>query len=293
MFALAVAVGPGSSEHSVAHGTASPGATAPASPSVTAPATAGTVPAQDSASAKLAAETTAAANPVANALGSAQQPSWRAKPRVMRYLGYQFQVPSSWPVYNLATDPSKCVLFSTHAVYLGTPGSGQNCPASAVGRTEALLIQPDSSASTSASAIVVGGGRATLSEDAPLPAATTATSHMFQVEIPKAGVLVTATYGTNEAGLRSILAGAAITGQTAASGTGSHVSGSAPLPNIRHRLPNIRHRSLHPAPAPMCPAPAPMLRHRLAPIRLAPAHPAPPRWAGQQRRQRLLLGASR
>ena len=215
MFALAVAVGPGSSEHSVAHGTASPGATAPA--------TAGTVPAQDSASAKLAAETTAAANPVANALGSAQQPSWRAKPRVMRYLGYQFQVPGSWPVYNLATDPSKCVLFSTHAVYLGTPGSGQKCPASAVGRTEALLIQP---ASTSASAIVVGGGTAALSEDAPLPAATTATSHMFQVEIPKAGVLVTATYGTNEAGLRSILAGAAITGQTAASGTGSHVSGS-------------------------------------------------------------------
>ena len=226
MFAVAVAVGPGSSGHSVAHGTASPGATAPASPSVTAPATAGTVPAQDSASAKLAAETTAAANPVADALGSAQQPSWSAKPRVVRYLGYQFQVPSSWPVYNLATDPSKCVLFSTHAVYLGTPGSGQNCPASAVGRTEALLIQPASSASTSASAIVVGGGRAALSEDAPLPASTTATTHMFQVEIPKAGVLVTATYGTNEAGLRSILAGAAITGQTAASGTGSHVSGS-------------------------------------------------------------------
>ena len=226
MSALAVAVGPGSSGHSVAHGTPSPGATAPASPGVTAPATAGTVPAQDSASGKLAAEITAAANPVADALGSAQQPSWRAKPRVVRYLGYQFQVPSSWPVYNLATDPSKCVLFSTHAVYLGTPGSGQNCPASAVGRTEALLIQPASSASTSASAIVVGGGRAALSEDAPLPASTTATTHMFQVEIPKAGVLVTATYGTNEAGLRSILAGAAITGQTAASGTSSHVSGS-------------------------------------------------------------------
>ena len=225
MFALAVAVGPGSSGHSVAHGTASPGATASASPRVTAPATAGTVPAQDSASAKLAAETTAAANPVADALGSAQQPSWSAKPRVVHYLGYQFQVPSSWPVYKLATDPSKCVLFSTHAVYLGTPGSGQDCPASALGRTEALLIQPASSAGTSASAIVVGGGTAALPEDAALPASTTAT-HMFQVEIPKAGVLVTATYGTNEAGLRSILAGATITGQAAATGTSSHVSGS-------------------------------------------------------------------
>ena len=225
MFALAVAVGPGSSGHSVAHGTASPGAAASASPRVTAPATAGTVPAQDSASAKLAAETTAAANPVADALGSAQQPSWSAKPRVVHYLGYQFQVPSSWPVYQLATDPSKCILFSTHAVYLGTPGSGQDCPASALGRTEALLIQPASSVSTSASAIVVGGGTTALPEDAALPASTTAT-HMFQVEIPKAGVLVTATYGTNEAGLRSILAGATITGQTAASSTSSHVSGS-------------------------------------------------------------------
>jgi Rv2525c-like, glycoside hydrolase-like domain len=225
VFALAVAVGPGSSGHSVAHGTASPGATASASPSVTAPDTAGTVPAQDSAPAKLAAETTVAANPVADALGSAQQPSWSAKPRVLHYLGYQFQVPSSWPVYNLATDSSKCVLFSIHAVYLGTPGSGQDCPASALGRTEALLIQPASSASTSASAIVVGGGTAALSEDAALPAATTAT-HMFQVDIPKAGVLVTATYGTNEAGLRSILAGATITGQTAASGTSTHVPGS-------------------------------------------------------------------
>jgi Domain of unknown function (DUF1906) len=218
VFALAVAVGPASTGHSVAYGTPSPGATAPA-------ATAGTVPAQDSASAKLAAETTAAANPAADALGSAQQPSWSAKPRVLRYLGYQLQVPSSWPVYNLATDPSKCVLFSTHAVYLGTPGSGQDCPASAVGRTEALLIQPASSASTSASAIVVGGGTAALPEAAPLPAGTTAT-HMFQVEIPKADVLVTATYGTNEAGLRAILASAAVTGQTASSGTSSRVSGS-------------------------------------------------------------------
>ncbi len=269
MFALAVAVGPGSSGHSVAHGTASPGANAPASPSVTAPATAGTIPAQDSASAKLAAETTAAANPVADALGSAQQPSWSAKPRVVRYLGYQFQVPSSWPVYNLATDPSKCVLFSTHAVYLGTPGSDQNCPASAVGRTEALLIQPASSASMSASAIVVGGGRAALSEGAPLPASTTVTTHMFQVEIPKAGVLVTATYGTNEAGLRSILAGAAITGRTAASGSGSHVSGSG--------------SSGSGSPAPGRPAPG----------RPAPGRPAPPRWAGQQRQQRLLLRAGR
>ena len=239
---VAVAVGPGSSGHSAAHGTASPGATASASPRVTAPATAGAVPAQDSASAKLAAETTVAANPVADALGSGQQPSWSAKPRVVHYLGYQFQVPGSWPVYKLATDPSKCVLFSTHAVYLGTPGSGQDCPASAVGRTEALLIQP-----ASCGQHVGLGHRRGRREGRPVRRRSAArlhdgTTHMFQVEIPKAGVLVTATYGTNEAGLRSILAGAAITGQAAASGTSSHVPARA--------------RPARARPAPVRPAPA-------------------------------------
>ena len=138
VFGVAVVVGPGSSGNSAADRTASPSATTPATPK--------TPPAQDSAQAKLEAETTSAANPVPNSVSAAQQPSWNVKPKVVQYLGYQIQVPSSWPVYNLATDPSKCVLFSTHAVYLGTPGSGQDCPASAIGHTEALLIQPISSA---------------------------------------------------------------------------------------------------------------------------------------------------
>src|SRR5215467_1518295 len=72
--------------------------------------------------------------------------------RTVRYHGYQVKVPGSWPVYDLASDPSRCVLFSTHAVYLGTPGTVQNCPANAVGHTESLLIQPASSASAPPSA---------------------------------------------------------------------------------------------------------------------------------------------
>ena len=165
VFGVAVVVGPGWSGNSAAaHRTASPSATTPATPK--------TPPAQDSAQAKLEAETTSAANPVPNAVRADQQPSWDVKPKVVQYLGYQIQVPSSWPVYNLATDPSKCVLFSTHAVYLGTPGSGQDCPASAIGHTEALLLQPVSSASLSSEAIAVGGGEAALSQDTALPADT-------------------------------------------------------------------------------------------------------------------------
>src|ERR1035438_5368629 len=63
--------------------------------------------------------------------------------QVVEYHGYEIQVPASWPVYNLAADPARCVLFNRHAVYLGTPGADQRCPVRAFGRTEAVLVQPE------------------------------------------------------------------------------------------------------------------------------------------------------
>lgn len=219
VFALAVTLPLQSEGHPAAHGTPSPG--------VTAHGTAGAAPSRDSEAAKLAAEANGATNPVTDTSAAQilpQQPSWNATPKVVRYHGYQFRVPGSWPVYNLATHPSQCVLFSTHAVYLGTPGNAQRCPASAVGRTEALLIQPLNSASIQAAAIRLNGGSAALPERAALPAAATA-DHMFQVEVPRAGVLVTATYGTQEPRLRSILAGATIAGQATVPGARSRSSG--------------------------------------------------------------------
>ena len=62
--------------------------------------------------------------------------------KVLRYRGYRLAVPASWPVYRLDTDPTACVRFNRHAVYLGRPSVGQRCPAHAAGRTEAILIQP-------------------------------------------------------------------------------------------------------------------------------------------------------
>lgn len=127
--------------------------------------------------------------------------------RVVSYHGYQVRVPASWPVYDLAADPTRCVLFDKHAVYLGTPGADQACPARAYGRTEALLIQPSGTAAAAAA----------------LPAAAKAAtvSHELQVEVPGPGVLVTASYGKNRSLVRSILAGG-----TQAPGT----SASAPSP---------------------------------------------------------------
>jgi hypothetical protein len=147
--------------------------------------------------------------------------------RVVTYHGYQVTVPASWPVYNLAADPSRCVLFNEHAVYLGTPGADEACPARAYGRTEAILIQPATaatatpSAGMSPSAVMLPGDDAALPDQAAALPATVAKanaiSHTIQVEIPGPGVLVTATYGTDQSLVRSILAGAKATSTSATS----------------------------------------------------------------------------
>lgn len=77
-------------------------------------------------------------------LGSASL-ALAASPRAfdtVRYHGVSIRVPRSWPVFDLARDPQTCLRFDHHALYLGTPGREERCPAHAVGRTEAILIAP-------------------------------------------------------------------------------------------------------------------------------------------------------
>ena len=62
--------------------------------------------------------------------------------KLVSYHGYRFRVPAAWPVFRLDREPSTCVRFNRHAVYLGSPSSQQRCPAHSIGRTEAILIQP-------------------------------------------------------------------------------------------------------------------------------------------------------
>ena len=61
--------------------------------------------------------------------------------KVVRYAGYTIRVPASWPVYRLDRDPSRCVRYDRHAVYLGRPGANQLCPAHLVGRTATVSIE--------------------------------------------------------------------------------------------------------------------------------------------------------
>ncbi|HEY9475618.1 MAG TPA: glycoside hydrolase domain-containing protein [Mycobacteriales bacterium] len=121
-----------------------------------------------------------AAVTVTAALGSDQGSDHRAvkaePTRLVSYHGYQAQVPTSWPVYDLSKDPTRCVRFDQHAVYLGTPGTDQRCPAHLVGRTEALLVQPLRSGSGATD---------------PGPKSS---SGELSKDLPKAQVTVTASY---------------------------------------------------------------------------------------------------
>lgn len=80
-------------------------------------------------------------------LGFASTPLAGAAPALhtVRYHGYSVRVPRSWPVFNLAGDRTSCVRFNRHALYLGTPGPEERCPAHSVGRTGAILVSPVSS----------------------------------------------------------------------------------------------------------------------------------------------------
>lgn len=110
--------------------------------------------------------------------------------RQVDYRGHRFTVPDSWPVVDLAENPSACVRFDQHAVYLGHPGADQDCPSRAVGRTEALLVEPDANAA------------------AELGTVAEPVERQYRGRADR--LTVTATYDTDPALVRAILASAEV-----------------------------------------------------------------------------------
>jgi hypothetical protein len=82
-------------------------------------------------------------------------PATGASARVLDYRGRAVAVPRGWPVYDLARHPDTCVRLDRPAVYVGSPSSAQRCPAHAVGRSRAILVEP-----RGARAVVLHGARA-------------------------------------------------------------------------------------------------------------------------------------
>jgi hypothetical protein len=73
-------------------------------------------------------------------------PAYAGNERSVRFDGRTLRVPASWPVYKLDRHPRLCARLDRRAVYLGTPSAQQDCPAEAVGRRRAILVEPDSDA---------------------------------------------------------------------------------------------------------------------------------------------------
>lgn len=68
--------------------------------------------------------------------------------RTLHFDGRTVRVPASWPVLRLAEHPRMCVRLDRRAVYLGTPSAQQDCPAEAIGRRRATLVEPRAGAAT-------------------------------------------------------------------------------------------------------------------------------------------------
>lgn len=108
------------------------------------------------------------------------------------YRGHTFAVPESWNVVDLEKTPDACVRFDRPAVYLGTPGGRQDCPAKAFGQTEAILLQPAAAGERTA--------RTRVTENR--------TSRVY--EATGDGISVTASYGGDRELIRRVLRSASL-----------------------------------------------------------------------------------
>jgi hypothetical protein len=139
--------------------------------------------------------------------------------KMIQYGGLRLPVPAGWPVYRLDREPGRCVRFDRHAVYLGRPGAEQRCPARVVGRTEALHIEPLPRVSSpgaearlaiaSALGRPPGGGRSAASPGMPaaMPGLPGGIEREIRLPFHEAGVMITATYGSDRATIERALRG--------------------------------------------------------------------------------------
>ena len=110
---------------------------------------------------------------------------------MVRYHGYRLVVPAAWPVYDLATDPTVCVRFNRHAVYLGQP---ERAPALPGPRRRAHRGDPGRAARRPRRRRARRRRAARRFHRGRDPSAQPADGSSTQLAVPSAGVLVTATW---------------------------------------------------------------------------------------------------
>ncbi|MFI6007026.1 glycoside hydrolase domain-containing protein [Streptomyces sp. NPDC051366] len=141
------------------------------------------------------------------------------------YHGYQVEIPQTWEVIDLAEHPGSCIRFDRPAVYLGHPGDRTDCPASLVGRTAGLVVEPLDAISTARTDDFTARARP---GTATAPTAPSRNDHI-QVAVEDAGVLVTAAHTpATTADVRRVLNSATLT-------DGALYTPLAPAPQPFHR----------------------------------------------------------
>jgi hypothetical protein len=128
--------------------------------------------------------------------------------KVVRFAGYTIRVPASWPVYRLDRDPTRCVRYDQHAVYLGQPGANQQCPAHLVGHTATISIQATGPASGPASAAAAPAGIGAAIGTLPQVSGSVTRNAQDQemgTSLADPGVAVTGTYTGGGRGMLAIL----------------------------------------------------------------------------------------
>ena len=129
----------------------------------------------------VATESLASAAPAASAQAHGSQH--------VAYLGHTFTVPSGWSVVNLSKDPTACVRFDVHAIYLGTPSTSQKCAATGVAPAEATVL---------------------VSPGAPAPASALDDAIEQRITATLGNVQITASYGTDRSVVTQILTSAGV-----------------------------------------------------------------------------------
>jgi hypothetical protein len=124
--------------------------------------------------------------------------------RTVTYRGVEFQVPGDWPVYDLAADPTTCVRFDVHAVYLGQPSADMQCPAGLIGRADAVLVEPAGGSGTDSGAPAAVSTESVNGLDAQIVSGADVT-YQLDATFATAGVSATITYQDSDATARQIL----------------------------------------------------------------------------------------
>ena len=177
------------------------------------------------------------------ALPAAAGATARTPTKIVRFHGYKLVVPAAWPVYDLATDPTVCVRFNRHAVYLGRPNSSQRCPAHEVGRTEAILVAPRAAHGAGGR----GGSAGPVLPSVRARGAQPPQGSSTELAVPSAGVLVTATWDRDQAVVKHALGVHAL--QASAAPPAAHPAGTRPAgvplgqAHAAQAAPRARHRA--------------------------------------------------